>query len=154
MKIILNIAVSDPMDTGKSSLVYELAKEMNVFFSDKQYGDSVETISINFLMTFSREGYEDWYKEKKPVYTEYKSTVSKLTGQTIEITKTFRYEIKLADETIIKFAGSTHEESRRVIATEVFQSLHKLDKLPVKVDFDKQRFKEDVAVFFEEKKLL
>ena len=54
-----------------------------------------------------------------------------------------------------KFVTGTVEESEKILATEISNSLSNLDLLPKKIkDFDKERFRADMQQFFKEQKLL
>lgn len=102
MNIRLYIAVTGPMEQSKSNLVYELSSSLNLYFQNRDYGEDVKNIEIGLLMTFSKEGYEEWYKPKKNKYIKYKEKKN-LAGETMIIENTLICEIKLSDEQLNKF---------------------------------------------------
>lgn len=148
MEVALGIAVTENSVIHKCAVIHNLSNSLKDFFSNKTYGGDVEKIFIGFILVSSKPGYEDWYKEKKPRYTFYKSTTSRLTGETIEVNKLFCYEIAFSDELIVKFINGTDESSLKLVALEILKSLGKLDKLPKKIkDFDKDSFTKDFTHF-------
>lgn len=154
MEIQLKISVHDnTVQPNKVALVYSLSSEMNDFFYRKDYGDDVKKIEIGFLIVLDRPGYENWYKVKKPKYTEYKKTKDKLIGEDVIIEKTFSYEIRFSEEQLYKFTGGDDQLSKEVLISEILKSLSNLDKLPKTiVSFDKEKFKEDLELFLNTKR--
>lgn len=149
MNIRLYIAVTEPMEQSKSNLVYELSSSLNSYFQNKDYGEDVKNIEIGLLMTFTREGYEDWYKPKRMAYIKYKKSKHKLTNEIIEIEKTLKYEIRFTDQQIAKYVGSENQLSKAILIDEILSSLSIFDKLPKDVkDFEIDIFKNDLNSFF------
>lgn len=78
------------------------------------------------------------------IYTTYR----KYVREDIEFVedRIFAYDIKLDFES---FKNQTDEDNKKMLASEILDSLTKFDALPKKVkDFDKERFKEDMRMFF------
>lgn len=137
------------MDPAKYNLVQELSRSLNLYFQHKDYGEDVKSIEIGLLMTFTREGYEDWYKPRRLAYIRYKKSKHKLTHEIIEIEKTLKYEIKLTDQQISNYWGSENRLSKETLIDEILRSLSVFDKLPKAVkDFDVERLKNDLNTFF------
>jgi hypothetical protein len=123
MEIQLGISVSDnSVSTEKSTIVYDLSRSLNEYFIQKDFGNDVKKISIGFLMVFARQGYESWYKEKKPKYIEYKVSKSPLTGEAIEIFKTFFCEIRFPDELILRYIESDDNESKKLLCRSILNT--------------------------------
>lgn len=149
MNIRLYIAVTGPMEQSKSNLVYELSSSLNLYFQNRDCGEDVKNIEIGLLMTFSKEGYEEWYKPKKNKYIRYKEKKN-LAGETMIIENTLICEIKLSDEQLNKFTGGDDELSKKVLVTEIINFLLTFDKLPKEVkDFELEIFKHDLKSFFD-----
>jgi hypothetical protein len=145
MQIHIHVSVAENSTNDKSNLVYVIANSLKPFFSSQSYGDDILQVSIGFIMVTHKPGFEEWYKEKQPRYTEFKSSKSKLTGEIIEVSKRFSYQIKLSDIQLNKLINGSEKESLKLIAIEIINSLNKLDKIPKKVkSFDKSRFKSDL----------
>ena len=137
------------MEQSKSNLVYELSNSLNLYFQNKDYGEDVKNIEIGLLMTFSKEGYEDWYKPKRMSYIKYKKSKHKLTGEVIEIEKTLKYEIKFTDQQLAKYVGGENQFSKDILITEIKNSVSNLNELPKDVkDFELEVFKHDLDSFF------
>lgn len=105
----------------------------------------INNFEIGILMVYTEdenfENYGSWYKLKKIKYDEEN--------------KFLYYEFFLKNDELTHFINSSDEESNKILAKKILESLENLDKLPKKVkDFDKERFKQDIKHFFKEHDLL
>jgi hypothetical protein len=149
------IQYTDTKSEKKSHLVQDISNNLQDFLKNKNYGEDIEVFLIGFLGVKTKPGYEDWYKEKKPRYVDYKQSKNRITGEMMEVIKNYSYDIKFDYELYDEFVDGTDEESRKLLAKKILESFEHLDKLPKKVkDFDKEKFKADVEKFFKEQGLL
>jgi len=148
MNINLKISVCDnSVRQEKMNLVHELSNNLNSEFIKYNYGEDVKKIDIGFLIVLERPGYEEWYKPKKAKYIKYKEKVN-LAGEKMIIEKTFTYEIKLKSEQMYMFTGGDDELSKKVIATEILNSLENFNKISKDIrDFDVGAFKADLREY-------
>lgn len=154
----MKFAIVQYLDTKsekKSHLIQDISNDIQEILKEKNYGDDIETFLIGFLGVKTKIGYEDWYKEKKPKYVDYKQTKNRFTGEMMEIIKEYGYDIKFDNELYDEFVNGTDEESKNLLARKILESFAHFDKLPKKIkDFDKEKFKVDVEEFFKEQKII
>lgn len=151
-KITLEI---DSTAQHKSSFINSLSQEINAFFEGKSYGEDIKHFFIGCICVKTKEGYEDWFKIRKPKYTDYKKIKNRLTGVEMEIIKTFECDFKIDDILYDSFISSNEEESKKIIANEIIKAFENSIEFPKKVkDFDKEKFKSDLKFFFNEKELV
>lgn len=144
----------DNKSGDKSYLVQKVSDNLETFLKNRSYGEDVETFLIGFVAIKTKPGYEEWYKERKPKYIDYK-VIKSFTNQPIEIRKKYGYDIKFDYELYDEFVNGTEEESSKLLARKILESFSHLDKLPKKIkDFDKDKFKSDVEEFFESQNLI
>lgn len=145
----------DNKSGDKSYLVQKISDNLENFLKNRSYGEDVETFLIGFVAIKTKPGYEEWYKERKPKYIDYRLTKSRLTGLPLETIKQYSYDIKFDYELYDEFVNGTEEESSKLLARKILDSFSHLDKLPKKIkDFDKEKFKSDVEEFFKSNNLL
>lgn len=139
----------------KSTLIQEVSDDLGSYLKNRNYGDDIEVFLIGFVGVKTKPGYEDWYKERKPRYVDYKQSKNRLTGLVMETIKEYSYDIKFDNELYDKFVNSSDEDSKKLLVEKILESFEHLDKLPKKVkDFDKEKFKTDVEEFFREQGLV
>ena len=117
------------------------------------YGPDVQNIAIVIILIKTRPGYEKWYKVRQPKYIEYLSGYSVITGEPKlwEWKKRYAIEVRFDDSLFEEFIESNEEEANHILARETLKALDLLDKLPKRLKhFDKERFKNDVAVYYHE----
>lgn len=73
----------------KSKLIRDLSEDLNTFFSQKYYGEDIQNYLLGCICIKTKKGFEGWYKIIKPKYTDYKKNINKITGEEMEIIKTF-----------------------------------------------------------------
>lgn len=135
----------------KSQLINQLSDEINIFLNKNNYGEDIQNYLLGCICIKTKEGYEGWYKVRKPKYTDYKKVVNRLTGEEMEISKTFENDFKIDNELYEDFIDSSDELSKKILAKEILNSLSNLDSLPKKVkNFDKEKFRYDLRLFFED----
>lgn len=148
MKFSISIRI-DQKANHKSNIIVNMSQELKVFFADRFYGEDVQDYIIGCLCTSPPEGFEKFNKTQKPVYVDDKTTKNKFTGEPHRMFKLFINEFNFNNEEYDDFVDSSDEESKKILAKKILESLENLDKLPKKVkDFDKERFKEDMQHFF------
>lgn len=158
MKLQLTVVELESGTEEKVNLIRRFsASYLENTFLDKDYGSDVETIMIIICVIQMRPGFENWYKVKRPKYTEYKSwyTTFGIDDPDIpefkEIKKRFDIEIRFKDQLYDDFMDADEEEAKRILARETLKALELLDKLPKRLkNFDKERFKADVAAYYRE----
>lgn len=139
----------------KSTLIQEVSDDLGSYLKNRNYGDDIGVFLIGFVGVKTKPGYEDWYKERKPRYVDYKQSKNRLTGLVMETIKEYSYDIKFDNELYDKFVNSSDEDSKKLLVEKILESFLHLDKLPKKVkDFDKEKFKTDVEKFFREQGLI
>lgn len=154
MKFAISIRV-DQRAQHKSNIIVSISEELKMFFADKFYGEDVQDYIVGCLCTSPPEGFEKFNKPQKPVYVDDKTTKNKFTGEPHRMFKLFINEFNFNNEEYDDFVDSSNEESKKILAKKILESLENLDKLPKKVrDFDKERFKKDMEEFFREQNLL
>lgn len=145
----------DNKSGDKSYLVQKVSDNLETFLKNRSYGEDVETFLIGFVGIKTKPGYEEWYKERKPKYIDYRLTKSRLTGLPLETIKQYSYDIKFDYELYDEFVNGTEEESSKLLARKILESFSHLDKLPKKIkDFDKDKFKSDLEEFFKSQNLI
>ena len=150
----MNFGISQEIDVDaqeKSSLIIFLSDTLKEYLSKRDYGQDVQNIFIGCICVKPREGFEEWFKIRKPKYKEIEK-IKLLDNSIKEFKGTFSYDIKLNFD---EFVSATETESRRILAQEILNSLSNLDALPKKVkDFDKEKFKSDIEQLFKEHDLV
>lgn len=143
----MNFGISQEIDVEaqeKSSVIIFLSDKLKGYLSDRDYGQDVQNIFIGCICVKPREGYEEWFKIRKPRYKAI-DKIKLLDGNTVELIGVYGYDIKLDFDV---FVSATETESRKILAQEILNSLSNLDALPKKVkDFDKEKFKSDMEQF-------
>jgi hypothetical protein len=133
--------------SGKLPLVKELSTLTNKFYLGKFYGNDLKSLRLIFILIKTKQGYEEWFKVRKPKYTEY-NVIETFSGQKIEINKEFAIEYRIDNEIYDSFLKATDGDSKKILAQEILNSLSNLDALPKKVkDFDKKAFINDLEIF-------
>lgn len=147
MQFGLSVETSVGMAAGKTNVVYSLLEDIKSFLGNREYGADLQRIGI--LVICVAPEFDFFSKVRKPKYTTYRKYVRE--GIEFVEDRIFAYDIKLDFES---FRNQSDYENKKMLASEILSSLTNLDALPKKVkDFDKERFKEDMRMFFREKKL-
>ena len=150
MKFTLALTL-DKDAQSKASTINDFFKQVNAFVQSKDYGNGIIEYFIIFRVINPPIGYEHLHKDFKPKFIEHKSLTNKLTGEPLIIEKQFSYSIKIQGEKFKSFIATTENESKKILASEILNSLYNLDALSKKVkDFDMERFKADMQQFFNE----
>lgn len=152
---LFEFSLSEDIHKNTERIVNELSNSMNSYLIKQDYGDSILEYEIILYVVNMPVGYEHLFKDFKPKFTEHKVLTNKHTGDTFELNKYFNYSVKITGNTYTGFVTGTEEESKKILAFEILNSLSNLDALPKKVkDFDKEKFKSDMQEFFKEQNLL
>jgi len=150
MEFTLSIITTEEIVSHKNFVIHNLSRSMNIFFKEKKYGNGLLHFNIGFMIVKSRIGYEEWNKIKKPKFIDFKVVKSKLTGLENEIHKTFRYEIKLSDETIDQFTNAGEADGAKLITRVIKNNLQSLQNSLKKIsDFNYSAFIEDLEIYFQ-----
>ena len=148
MEIDLGIGVAQEIFANISPVIQDLSGEMNNYFEGQYYGPDLLSLKIKFILALPKQGYENWYKEKKPKFTESKDSVSKLKGEIYQVKKEFSYEVKISEEILRQILNITAGEKKKLLIKELLNSLHNLKNLPKKVkNFNKNKFVNDIEIF-------
>ena len=125
----------------KANLINDLSEELEKYFKNKNYGNDIEEYLIGVICIKTKEGFEDWYKKRKPRY--------------VAKGKSYTYDIKFDDESYDRFVEGSDHKSTRMLVKEIKDSLTNLDKLSKKVrDFEKDRFISDLMKYFHDAGLI
>lgn len=129
----------------KLQIFTDLIQSLKHYFERKDYGESIKEITIGCICAKVSEGFEKFYKIKKPAYVDFKVITNKFTGVPLTLDKVFLYDVKFENEEYDKFISASDEESKKILATVILKSLDNIDKLPKSANkFNKERFKSDM----------
>lgn len=127
-----------------SPIINSISRSLFEELKIRDYGLGLQNFTIGIICVLEREGYEDWFKARKPKYSALKK-IRRLDKSLIILEATFTYDIKLNAAYVI---DHDEIEIRKYIVSEILKSLSKLDYLSGKVkDFDIERFKIDFENF-------
>jgi hypothetical protein len=150
----MNFKISQEVDVEaleKSSVINELSSSLNAYLSNRKYGEDVQNIFIGCICVKSREGFEDWFKIRRPRYKE-RQKIKLLDNSILELNCVFSFDIKLDFEA---FINNSDLENHKLVALEITKSLSNLNLLPKKViDFEVEMLKSDIKEFFVERGIL
>lgn len=133
--------------TTKSQNIDELNDKMQLYFNGKYYGETIIEYLIGIICV--HPNYDPFFKVRRPLYTEDKTVT--IHGLEIHIYKSFGIDIKLRFEDFIQ-SGS--EDGLKMVANEILTTVKNM-KYPAKVkSFDKDKFYQDLNLFFEEEGLV
>jgi hypothetical protein len=142
---------ADAKSNLKVELVSDFMADLSNFLKPINYGQGILSITIGFICIELVPGYENWHKERKPRFTKNRK-VKLLSGDTITSKNNFSYDMKLSSDEYASFTQSTDNESTRVFARKLIDSLSTFDHLPKSVsDFDFGQFKADIEKFVSSK---
>lgn len=151
MKIVIGFyesSFSEETYSEKRKILMTIEQSINQLIEDVNYGKSIETILIGLIAV--EPIYDKFFKPRRPRYTEHKETMA-FGSIPIVIHKTLEIEIKMDYETCLNAEGGG---LRKMIVSEVTNTLRTI-KLPKKVaDFNKERFVADLESFFRSEHLL
>lgn len=147
MKFGLTVEASIGIE-GKTNIIQQLSDEISAFIKNRNYGHGVQKLLIGVICVAPE--FEFFTKVRKPRYTAYRKYV-RYDTEFVE-DRIFCFDLKLD---YVKFRSQTDDQNRKMLAKEILNSLSNLDALPKKVkDFDKEQFRKDMKIFFEEQKLI
>lgn len=142
---VIDSSVSWEKSVSKRQAIKEVSEAANNLVASNDYGESIEKMLVGLIVV--EPVYDDFSKPRRPRYTEHKETVA-FGLIPIVSHKTLEIEIKLNYEQVL---AAEDEELKRIVASEVLNTLHSL-KMPKKVtDFDKDRFVADIDRLFHQK---
>lgn len=142
---VIDSSVSWEKSVSKRQAIKEVSEAANNLVASNDYGESIEKMLVGLIVV--EPVYDDFSKPRRPRYTEHKETVA-FGSIPIVSHKTLEIEIKLNYEQVL---AAEDEELKRIVASEVLNTLHSL-KMPKKVtDFDKDRFVADIDRLFHQK---
>lgn len=150
MKVTIHETISVEFDkTTKGVEFRKLDAKLETYFKNKSYGEDICTYLIGVISV--HPNYDQFFKIRRPFYVEDKTvTLDKILGP-VRIYKSFSFNIKLDFE---EFISSNTEDGLKMIAGSIMETVKTL-KYPKKIkDFDKERFYEDLRLFFEKEKIL
>ena len=127
----------------KKQAINEVSEAANIMVASNYYGESIEKILIGLIAV--EPIYDAFAKPRRPRYTEHKETMA-FGSIPIVIHKTLEKKKKLDYEQVLVAEG---EELKKIVASEVLNTLSTM-KLPKKVtDFNKDKFVADLKQLFE-----
>ena len=157
-KNIMEFAITQEVDTRsgkKSDIIQKVSDDLGNYLKNKNYGSDIETFLIGFVGIKTKPGYEEWYKERKPKYIDYKASKNRITGLPMEIIKTYSYDIKFDYDLYDEFVEASDENSKKILILKILDSFTHLDKLPKKIkNFDAEKFKSDIEIFFKKNEFI
>ena len=141
------ISQESNLEGQKASIVLQLSVALNTYFASRNYGNSIKSYLIGLICV--KPEFETFFKIRKPKYLE-SETIKSLDGSNMEIENVYGYDVAVDYNA---FVNVSDDESWKLLAREIEESLSNLDKLPMKIkDFDKKRFKSDLKIFFKQKR--
>ncbi|WP_417266376.1 Imm44 family immunity protein [Brumimicrobium sp.] len=150
----MNFKISQEIDLEakeKSLIILFLSDKLSEYLNKRDYGRGVQNFFIGCICVKPREGYEEWFKIRKPKYKELVK-IKLLDNSIKELKGVFSYDINLNFDV---FVNNTDIENKKLLASEILNSLSNLDNLPKRVkDFDKEKFKSDLEFFFKDQNLI
>lgn len=133
----------------KNKQIIDFSNSLKEYFINKSYGEGINHFLIGIICV--KPEFESFFKVRKPRYKAI-DNIKFFDGNKTELIGVYGYDIRLNFE---EFVSASETESKKILATEILNSLTNLDVLPKKVkDFDKERFKEDIEQFFKSEKLI
>ncbi|MCB1121951.1 MAG: hypothetical protein KJT03_10405 [Verrucomicrobiae bacterium] len=87
-----------------SEVISRFADDLSRELEKEDFGSDVEDITIGIIWTRTVEGYEDWFKERKPRFRKTQ-TIRFLDGRTETLKNSFTYDIKFSDSEIEDIAS-------------------------------------------------
>ena len=135
-------ADADPTSAAVQEFSNFLTHSLN-----RDYGDGVLHLTIGLICIRSVPGYDAWHKPRKPRFRR-RQLIKTLDGSSRELLNAVSYDIRLTGDEYNTFVAASPGEAVKLVSAKVTQSLAYLDQLPATVrDFDRARFKRDVAHF-------
>ena len=129
----------------KRQTIKNMSETTDNLINSNYYGESIEKILIGLIAV--EPIYDAFAKPRRPRYTEHKETMA-FGSIPIVIHKTLEIEIKLDYEQVLVAEG---EELKKIVASEVLNTLSTM-KLPKKVtDFNKDKFVADLEQLYKSK---
>ena len=139
---VIDSSIPWEKSVSKRQAIKEVSEAANNLVASNDYGESIEKMLVGLIVV--EPVYDDFSKPRRPRYTEHKETMA-FGSIPIASHKTLEIEIKLNYEKVL---AAKDEELKRIVASEVLNTLHSL-KIPKKVtDFDKDRFVADIGGLF------
>ncbi|WP_281643168.1 hypothetical protein [Hoylesella loescheii] len=146
MKVVLIPTLPSEFDkVTKSPELIELGERMEEYFKMRQYGDAILEYFIGIVCVHPK--YDSIFTIKRPRYAEDKRVMLDRALGEVHFYKTLGVDVKLDFGTFIK---SDKEGGLKMVADAIIDRLNTM-KYPAKVkDFDKERFLNDLKIFFKE----
>ncbi|GBL06342.1 hypothetical protein [Glaciecola sp. KUL10] len=120
-----------------------------VKINEREYGSGIEHIYIGFICIKLPTGYEEWYKERKPIFRKVQK-LTLLNGQQEELKNVFSYDIKLSDTEFDVFISS-EKDGIELFFNKLITSLSHFDSPSMKKrKFNSNAFKDDMQRFIGE----
>ena len=142
---IIDSSIPWEKSVSKRQAIKEVSDAANNLVASNEYGDSIEKMFVFLIIV--EPVYDAFCKPRRPRYTEHKETRA-LGSIPIVIHKTLEIEIKLNYEQVLAAEG---EELKRIVASEVLNTLYNLKVSKKVTDFDKDRFVADIDGLFYQK---
>ncbi|XCN74534.1 MAG: hypothetical protein Q3M24_07255 [Candidatus Electrothrix aestuarii] len=130
------------------SCIHRFVDNLSEYIRERDYGSGIEHFTIGLVVIRSKPGYEDWFKQRKPLFRKIQKI--QIPGQDItEFYNCYSYDIKLSDAEIDRFIESG-ESAINLFCQKFISSLINFDSPSMKKrDFDLCAFREDVLGFID-----
>jgi len=143
----IGLAIIGNIDQSKSDLIITLSDELKEGFKNKNYGTSIKSYTIGVVCVAPQ--FERFFKEKKPKYTIGRKIINP-DGIPFTLEDSLEYSVKIDFD---DFTKADKAAALEILIKEILFSLKVLDELKVKFnDFNTIKFKQDLELFFKERK--
>lgn len=149
MKFEIIVKEGDAFMKKKASLIKDLSEQyLKNAFKDTFYGEDVKEVEINIILIKTQPGYEKWFTPRPPRYYKHK-VITFMGGEQLVLNKHYTIEIRFDNALYDEFLTADENETKKILARESMKALALLDNMPKRLkDFDKNRFRADVAALF------
>lgn len=154
MKFSISLRI-DSEGQHKSFIIHDLSQILSAYFKDKDYGTDICDFLIGIICVKVPHGLEKLFEPKKISYVDFKVIKNKFTGESITLNKQLSFDIKMNLIDYDSFVSLNDEDSKRLIAKMILDSISNFEFLPKKVkNFNKEKYVEDLKYFFAENNLI
>lgn len=149
MKLALAQYTSREVDK-ETQFITSFSDTLEAYFHNKVYGEDINEIVIGVICV--SEGFEQFFKPKKPKYTKEKKSI-KSEGFEYEIEKCLEYSINIDFN---EFKNANDElQRKKILSRDILLSIDNLDLIKKKIKhFNWEQFKRDLETYFKEKNLI
>lgn len=144
--------VSETSTDGLSSAIIEVDNVLREYLKGKQYGSSVESITIKCMICHDKPGFEDFTRIGRQKYFPVRRYTDYFTKEKIVEYGEYCYGVKFENVEIDDLIGKPIIEVQKSFVKKFVESFSNYNHLPKKItDFDKERFMADIIELFKSK---